>query len=180
MKKILILTLSLFVYSLSFAQTNTVHKMDYYKLLVGNWEGSGFITDSYGVRQDVNVRQNVSIKSQIMIVSGIFENSATGFKADFMKQFYYNTATRNWQIKVYFENKYYQTTKLSLSDNYTLIYTFKDTQGIMNRATIYAAFPYGWTEMLETWTGQDWEIKRRIMLRKMVTIPATTKTTTKS
>jgi hypothetical protein len=65
------------------------------------------------------------------------------------------------------EKKYFITTPLSLSDNYTLIYTFKDEKGLMNRATIYAAFPYGWTEMLETWTGQTWDMKRRIIMRKI-------------
>ena len=117
--------------------------------------------------------QWVSIQDKNVIVNGIFDNNQTGFKADFLKQFYYDITQKGWRIKVYVEKKYFSTTKLSLSDNYTLIYTFKDDKVVLNRATIYAAFPFGWTEMLETWMGQIWDIKRRVIMRKMDTTTPT-------
>ena len=170
MKNIIILLLSLFLSTSTFAfQTATVHKIDHYKRLVGKWEGAGFITDKDGKRQDMRATQWVSIQDQNVIVNGIFDNNQTGFKADFLKQFYYDVAQKGWRIKVYVEKKYFSTTKLSLSDNYTLIYTFNDDKGVLNRATIYAAFPFGCTEMLESWTGQTWDIKRRVIMRKMGT-----------
>ncbi len=170
MKKTIILLLLLFSSTATFAfQTPSIHKIDHYKQLVGKWEGSGFITDKNNKRQDVRATQWVSIQDQNVIVNGIFDNNQTGFKADFLKQFYYDVTKKGWRIKVYVENKYFSTAKLSLSDNYTLIYTFKDAQGVMNRTTVYAAFPFGWTEMLEMWTGQTWDIKRRVIMRKLDT-----------
>ena len=134
MKNIIILVLSLFISTSAFAfQTPapTVHKIDHYKRLVGKWEGSGFITDKDGKRQDVRATQWVSIQDKNVIVNGIFDNNQTDFKADFLKQFYYDITQKGWRIKVYVEKKYFSTTKLSLSDNYTLIYTFKDDKGVL-------------------------------------------------
>lgn len=172
MKNILFFVLlSLSTTAVSAFQSSTVHKIDDYKLLVGKWEGSGFMTDNYGLRQEVSTSQWVDIKDKVVVIEGQFKSDATGFTTNFVKQFYYNSPTRVWLMKVYMEKKYFITTPLSLSDNYTLIYTFKDDKGLMNRATIYAAFPYGWTEMLETWTGQTWDMKRRIIMRKIPNVP---------
>jgi hypothetical protein len=172
------ITIALFVLLFStgtMAQRALTYKIDDYKRLVGKWYGSGFVTDASGIRQDVNATQWVNIKIidgiKTVETKGHVDNVATGFNADFLKQFYYSNTLSDWRIKVYMENKYYLTTKLSLSDNYTLIYTFKDEKGAMNRATIYAANPFGWTEMLETWNGNGWDIKRRLFMRKEENLP---------
>ena len=158
--------LLLLVYSTGQTQTKAIENLEFLKPLIGNWEGHGFVTDSQGVKQVVNVIQQITDSRNSIVVDGFFKNPISGFKADFIKQFYYNNRFKGYRVKVYFEKKYFSKTKFKLLDNNTLTYSFRDPKNKLNRVTISTTNTNDWSEKLEQLNGKVWELKRDLILKK--------------
>ena len=158
--------LLLLVFSTGQTQTKTNENLDFLKPLTGNWVGQGFVTDNQGIRQDVNVIQHVNLSTNSIIVDGTFKNPNSGFKADFIKQFYYSNYFDGYRVKIYFEKKYFSKTKFKLIDDKTYTYSFRNLKNKLNRVTISTINANEWSEKMEQLNGKVWELKRDLILKK--------------
>ena len=126
--------------------------------MLGNWIGTGFVTDANGLQQYIEIQEdNLRISNDEYQMVGIAKNPGNSFMHSFNKTLFFNNKMNAWYTKGTINDNTLHDSRTILSDNNVISYSYYDLNSVLVRYTIARETDDSYTEIEEKWGANGWD-----------------------
>lgn len=126
--------------------------------MVGNWSGTGFVTDANGMQQYIEMQENnVKLSEDEYQIVGIGKNPANGYIYSYNKLIFYNTKMNAWYAKGKINENILHDSRIVLGENIVFSYSYYDINSVLIRHITTREGDDIFTETKEKWGQNGWD-----------------------
>jgi hypothetical protein len=126
--------------------------------MVGNWSGTGFVTDVNGLQQYVEIQENnQKISEDEYQIVGNGKNPANGYMYSYNKLIFYNAPMNAWYVKGKINENVLHDSRITIGENFVFSYSYYDVNSVLVRHITIREGEDIFTETKEKWGQNGWD-----------------------
>ena len=137
--------------------------------ILGNWKGTGYVTDANGLEQYIEiVETNSRLSDGQYKTVGIGKNPGNDFVYTYEKSLFFNNALNNWYTKGNIYNTILPDSRTDLGENNTFSYAYYDSNAVLVRHTTSRDSEDCFREIQEKWGHNGWDRTASFRMTRML------------
>jgi hypothetical protein len=138
--------------------------------ILGNWTGTGYVTDANDLEQYIDIEEtNSRLSNGQYKTMGVGKNPGNDFVYSYDKSLFFNEILNNWYTKGSISNTILPESLTNLGENNTFSYSYYNSNAVLVRHTTSRDSEDCFREIQEKWGKNGWE--KTASLRMDRTIP---------
>lgn len=126
--------------------------------VLGNWKGTGFVTDESGNQQYVEIESNnLTVSNSEYQLVTVGKNPSNSFIYSSNKMLFFNSNLNKWFTKGKINEIVLHDSQTLLTDNSAITYSYYDFNSVLVRHTISRENDDSYTETEERWSANGWD-----------------------
>ena len=136
--------------------------------ILGNWVGTGFVTDANGLQQYIEIKEtNTSLSNSQFQIIGTGKNPGNDFVYAYNKVLYFNTTMNQWFTKSTINGQILPDSHTILGENNIFSYSYYDSNSVLVRHSTYRDTDDSFTEIQEKWGHTGWDRTASFRMTRM-------------
>jgi hypothetical protein len=126
--------------------------------ILGNWTGTGYVTDANGLEQYIEIEEtNSRLSNGQYKTVGVGKNPGSDFVYTYDKSLFFNEGLNNWYTKGNINNAILPESITNLGENKSFSYSYNDSNAVLVRHTTSRDSEDCFREIQEKWGQNGWE-----------------------